>query len=121
MSHKLDKLAEVIENFDVCGILEVKKESEVAELAEALHTRTNHDWGYVYGIRTHRPHGTYHEAYAAVWRRDRVQLGNGVISNIWDLEDAFRNDPFIVSFKVRSRPTTHLTRDQAWIWRSIFD
>ncbi len=97
--HKLDKLAMVIEKFDVCGIVEVKKESEVAGLAEALKQRTSQEWGYVYGIRTHRPRGSYHEAYAAVWRRDRVELGNGVISNIWDLEELYRNDPFIVSFK----------------------
>ncbi len=98
-THDLDKLAKVIEKFDVCGILEVKKESEVAKLADALKQKTNKEWGYVYGIRTHRPGGNYHEAYAAVWRQDRVQLGNGIISNFWDLEESYRNDPFVVSFK----------------------
>jgi len=98
-THDLDKLAQVIENFDVCGIVEVKQEATVAQLAEALKRRTNADWGYVYGIRTHRPGAMYYEAYAVVWRRDRVELGDGVVSNIWDLEEAFRNDPYLVSFK----------------------
>lgn len=104
--HDPNKLAIVIEKFDVCGILEVKAESEVAQLVKALEQKTNKDWGYVYGIRTHRPdsrkakiYNRYHEAYAAVWRRDRVQLGDGIISNIWDIEEVYRNDPFIVSFK----------------------
>ena len=96
--HDLDKLAMVIENFDVCGIEEVKKESEVKRLAQALNQRTGYDWGYVYGVRTHRPHGSYYEAYAAVWRRDRVQLGNGLISNVWDSQESYRNDPYVVSF-----------------------
>jgi len=74
--HNLNKLAKVIERFDVCGILEVKKESEVLELVDALKQETNKDWGYVYGIRTYRPSvrkptikKRYYEAYAAVWRR----------------------------------------------------
>jgi endonuclease/exonuclease/phosphatase family metal-dependent hydrolase len=97
--HDLDRLATVIRNFDVCGILEVKNEAEVSKLAKALDQKTGKDWGYVYGIRTHRPGGRYHEAYAVVWCRERVQLGNGVISNFWDMEEAYRNDPYIVSFK----------------------
>jgi endonuclease/exonuclease/phosphatase family metal-dependent hydrolase len=28
-----------------------------------------------------------------------VKLGDGIISGFWDLEEAFRNDPYIVSFK----------------------
>ena len=34
--HDPNKLATVIEKFDVCGILEVKKESEVSRLVDAL-------------------------------------------------------------------------------------
>jgi len=98
-THDLTKLAKVIANFDVCGIIEVKKVSEVAKLADALKQETGKEWGYTYGIQTRRPKGSYYEAYAVVWRKDRVQLGNGVISNIWDPEEVYRNDPFIVSFK----------------------
>ncbi len=94
-------LAQVIEHFDVCGIIEVKDEREVAALVAALEQRTGQDWGYVFGVRTHRPGGRYHEAYAAVWRKDRVELGDGIVSGIWDMEEAFRNDPYIVSFKRR--------------------
>jgi hypothetical protein len=99
LSHDLTKLAIVIENFDVCGIIEVKGESAVAELALALKTKTGKDWGYVYGFRTNRPGSTYHEAYGVLYRRDRVQLGDGVISNIMDLEETYRHDPYAVSFK----------------------
>jgi len=96
--HDLDKIARVIQHFDVCGILEVRNEKAVPELVGALETLTGKDWGYVYGVRTHRPGSHYHEAYAAVWRRDRARLGDGLVSNVWDLEEAFRNDPFVVSF-----------------------
>jgi len=100
--HEYDSLAAVIQHFDVCGILEVTDEDGLPPLIEALEDKTGRDWGYVYGIRTHRPGGSYQEAYAAVWRRDRVELGDGVVSGIWDWEEAFRNDPFIVSFKRRN-------------------
>jgi endonuclease/exonuclease/phosphatase family metal-dependent hydrolase len=107
--HDFNKLAEVIKNFDVCGIVEVKNESALAELVDALEQKTNQKWGYVFGIRTHRPdarkasiQNRYYEAYAVVWNKDRVQLGDGVISNIWDIEEAYRNDPFIVSFKSKN-------------------
>jgi endonuclease/exonuclease/phosphatase family metal-dependent hydrolase len=97
--HDFEKLAGVIQNFDVCGILEVKNENSIAELVEKLEKLTHKDWGYVFGMRTNRPHGSYFEAYAAIWRRDRVQLGDGIVSNIWDPEEVYRNDPFLVSFK----------------------
>lgn len=93
------KLAQVIQNFDVCGIVEVKNEKEIPKLIEELDNLTGKEWGYVYGVRTHRPQGTYYEAYAAVFRRDRVELGDGVVSNVWDLEENYRNDPYIVSFR----------------------
>jgi hypothetical protein len=94
--HDVAKLAQVVEHFDVCGVVEIKNERELATLAAALETRTGQVWGYVFGIRTHRPSGNYHEAYGALWRKDRVELGNGPVSNVWDLEEAFRNDPFVV-------------------------
>ena len=97
--HDFKKLAKVIANFDVCGILEVKKESAIEELTQQLKKLTNKDWGYVYGFRTTNPSGNYYEAYAVVFRRDRVQLGDGVVSNVWDPREAYRNDPFVVSFK----------------------
>lgn len=55
-----------------------------------------------FGVRTYRPGGRYHEVYAAVWRRDRVQLGDGIIGGFWDLEGDFRNDPYVVSFRRRN-------------------
>lgn len=99
LDHDLDKLAEVIQHFDVCGIIEVKVESEVARLAKKLKEKTGKAWGHIFGVRTHRPGGQYHEAYAFVWRRDRVELGDGVMGNIWDREENFRNDPFVASFR----------------------
>ena len=97
--HDFKKLAKVIANFDVCGIIEVKKENAIAELTRQLEILTNKDWGYTYGFRTTNPAGNYYEAYAAIYRRDRVQLGDGIISNICDPKEAYRNDPYVVSFK----------------------
>jgi endonuclease/exonuclease/phosphatase family metal-dependent hydrolase len=98
-AHDLGKLAQVIQNFDVCGIIEVKDENDLAGLVDSLEQLTGRDWGYVFGMRTHRPNGSYHEAYAAVWRKDRVALGDGIVSNTWDIGEAYRNDPYLVSFK----------------------
>lgn len=98
-SHDLAKLATVIQHFDVCGIVELKNETAIRDLAAELTALTGHQWGYTFGVRTHRPGGSYHEAFGAVWRRDRVMLGDGVVSGIWDLEEAFRNDPYVVSFR----------------------
>jgi hypothetical protein len=75
--HNYDSLGTVIELFDVCGILELDVEYGLRDLVAALENK----------------------AYAAVWRKDRVQLGDGVVSGIWDWEEAFRNDPFMVSFR----------------------
>lgn len=97
--HDLGKLAQVIRHFDVCGILKVKSEDELPKMAKELESLTSKDWGYVFGTRTHRPDGTYHEAYGFVLRRDRVILGNGIVSNIWDKTEKYRNDPFVASFK----------------------
>lgn len=98
-AHDNKKLARVIQHFDVCGVIEIKRETELPKLVRELEALTGKDWGYVFGVRTHRPNGAYHEAYGAVWRKDRVELGDGVVGGIWDLEEAYRNDPYIVSFK----------------------
>ncbi|MDP5099327.1 MAG: endonuclease/exonuclease/phosphatase family protein [Crocinitomicaceae bacterium] len=97
--HDFKKLAKVISNFDVCGIVEVRKEIAVIELVREIEKLTNKDWGYTFGFRTTNPSGSYYEAYAVVYRRDRVQLGDGLISNVWDKNEAYRNDPYVVSFK----------------------
>ena len=97
--HDFKKLAKVISNFDVCGIVEVRKEIAVVELVREIEKYTDKDWGYTYGFRSTNPSGSYYEAYAVVYRRDRVQLGDGLISNVWDKNEAYRNDPYVVSFK----------------------
>ena len=97
--HDNKKLAKVIQNFDVCGIQEVHDEREIPKLVKELEKQTDKDWGYTFGVRTHRPGGDYHEAYGVVWRRDRVEMGDGVVGGIWDLEEAYRNDPYVAAFK----------------------
>lgn len=98
-NHDFKGLAKVISRFDVCGIMEVRREGEFILLVNALEELTSEDWGYVYGPRTARPNGSYYESYGFVWRRDRVSLGDGIISNVWDKDEKYRNDPFICSFK----------------------
>ena len=98
-AHDLYKLAKAIQHFDVCGVEELKGEAELRKLRDALEAETGQQWGYVFGVRTHRPQGDYHEAFGALWRKDRVELGDGVIGGLWDLKEEFRNDPFIVSFR----------------------
>lgn len=101
-SQDFSKLAKVISQFDVCGIVEVKDEDTLDDLVLELERHTKADWGYVYGHRTHRPSSTrnhYIEAYAFLWNRDKVAIGDGMISNVWDPQECFRNDPYIASFK----------------------
>ncbi len=99
LPHDVRKLAKVISLFDVCGLIEVKAEKEIPLLVQALQAETSKDWGYVFGTRTHRPGSTYHEAFGFVFRRDRVELGDGLISNIFDKDETYRNDPFVASFR----------------------
>jgi len=112
--HDFNKLAEVIQNFDVCGIIEIKNEAALAELVKSLEDKSGKDWGYVFGMRTHRPSGTYFEAYGAVWRKDRVELGDGIISGVWDHNEKFRNDPFMVSFKRKNFDFTLIFIHTRW-------
>jgi endonuclease/exonuclease/phosphatase family metal-dependent hydrolase len=112
--HDFNKLAEVIQNFDVCGIIEIENESALAELVKSLEAKSGKVWGYVFGMRTHRPAGTYYEAYGAVWRKDRVELGDGIISGVWDLGEKFRNDPFMVSFKRKNFDFTMISIHTRW-------
>ena len=97
-SHNLADLAKVIQHFDICGVVEIKNERALAQLADELEALTGTDWGHAFGMRTHRPAGRYHEAYGVLWRRDRAHLGDGIVSGVWDRYEDFRNDPYIVSF-----------------------
>ena len=94
----------------------VKDEDEVAKLVQVLNStsRPEEKWGYAFGVRAHRPHGSYHEAYAVVWRKDRVELGNGVVGGVWDAEEAFRNDPYLVSFKRNNFDFTMMLVHTRW-------
>ena len=38
--HDFDKLAEVIQNFDVCGIIEIKSEAALGELTKSLKAKS---------------------------------------------------------------------------------
>jgi len=96
--HDLTKLAQVIQNFDICGIIEVKDEDTIGLLVDQLNATTQMRWDYAFGMRTKRIKGTYYEAFAVVWRTDRASLGRGIVSNISDPNGVYRNDPYLVSF-----------------------
>ena len=110
------KLARVIKNFDICGIVEIRNEKAMIQLVSNLNKETDsvRGWGYVYGMRTHRPNGKYHEAYGVVWNRDKVEIGNGIVSNVWDYNEDFRNDPFMVSFDWRGIDFTLILIHTRW-------
>ena len=96
--HDLSKLAQVIQNFDICGIIEVKDEDTIGLLVDQLNATTQKQWDYAFGMRTKRTKGVYYEAFAVVWRTDRVSLGGGIISNVADPNGVYRNDPYLASF-----------------------
>lgn len=116
LPHDLQQLAKVINTFDICGIVEIAKVSELVKLTEVLNdlTPAGGEWGYAHGVRTARPGGTYYETFGVVWRRDRVQLGDGVISIIWDRDEVFRNDPYLASFRWRQLGFTMVLLHTRW-------
>lgn len=96
----LAKLARVIQNFDICVVLEVKRESNLQKLHHALEKQSGQeDWNYTFGMRSRSLANHYFEAYAVFWNETRVQLGQGLVGGIWDFKDQFRHDPYIASFK----------------------
>ncbi len=98
--HDYEKLARVIQNFDICAVLEIRNEQAMSDLHRELVKVSGQEWNYTFGVRTHeaskRP---FHEAYGVFWREDRVKQGYGLVSNIWDFDGQFRNKPYIASFK----------------------
>ncbi|MAG66157.1 hypothetical protein FJN13_14565 [Alteromonas mediterranea] len=111
-----EMLAQVISNFDICGIVELKDEKALRSLVGQLNkqSESQRGWGYAFGMRTHRPNGKYYESYGVVWDRDIVELGNGIISNVWDYNEDFRNDPFMVSFDWRGIDFTLILIHTRW-------
>ena len=95
----IEKLARVIQHFDICSVLEIKNERVLKNLVRELEALTSHRWGFVFGVRTHRPGGRYHEAFGVIWRKDRAELGHGLVGGVWDREEVFRNDPYLTAFK----------------------
>ena len=96
--HDYEALAKIISQFDVCVVLEIKKETAFAELGDLLVARSDENWAYAHGPRSKRPNGRYFEAFGVIYNSDRVQLGQGVVSNIWDEKEIYRNDPFYATF-----------------------
>jgi len=102
-SQDLGRLAEVIQHFDVCGVQELQDEKEMASLRAALETKSGEKWGYVYSCYTKEtPSISYREAYGVLYRRDRVELGDGLVGTLWDPESKIRNDPYMVSFRAKN-------------------
>lgn len=107
-------LARVIQEFDICGIIEIRNERALSLLDRELEAQTGAKWGYVFGHRTHRKYGSYYEAFAFVWRQDRVSLNGGMVSNLWDREDVYRNDPYIASFSANDKDFTVILIHTRW-------
>lgn len=111
--HDYDKLIKVIQHFDVCGIIEIKKEKSMPDLVKRLEALTGKKWGFVYGVRTHLPPSRYHEAFGVLWRRDRVEL-SGLVGGMWDKKEKFRNDPYIASFRRKNFDFTMILLHTRW-------
>jgi hypothetical protein len=88
-------LAGLHQRFDVCVVIGV-------------------GWDPCLGVRTHRPHGDYNNAYGAVWREDRVDLGSRLSLGTWDRTEGCRSDPLLVSFKRRSFEFTMVLLHTRW-------
>ncbi len=114
IDHNFDRLASVIQYFDVCGLIEVKDGKELPRLVTALENLTGNDWSYIMGFKTNRPEGSYYENYAAVWRTDRAAVGGGLISNIFDPSEIYRNDPYVVSFTCKNFDFTAVFVHTRW-------
>lgn len=93
----LSKIAKVISNFDICGIVELQSDRVLKDLANALEQETGEEWMYIQS--NHTGHASYNEQYGFIWRDNKLRLTSGHIGNVQDLSDIYRHEPYIASFK----------------------
>src|SRR3972149_6999486 len=93
----LGKLARVVANFDLCGILELQSDRVLVGLAAKLARLTGESWTYIQSDRT--GHSSYVEQFAFIWRDAKVRIASGHVGNVADFQDVFRHEPYIASFR----------------------
>ncbi|MBI4427515.1 MAG: endonuclease/exonuclease/phosphatase family protein [Ignavibacteriales bacterium] len=93
----LEKLARVIANFDICGIIELQSDIVLEALAAELEKQTGEKWTYIQS--DHTGHSAYIEQFAFIWRDSKVRIASGHVGNISDFQDTFRHEPYIASFR----------------------
>lgn len=92
------RLAQVISNFDICGIVELQSDRVLQDLATTLEAQTGEPWMYIQSDRTGLGTG-YFEQFGFIWREGKVRLVSGHIGNVADLDRTHRHQPYLATFR----------------------
>lgn len=98
-SHDLAAVSKTISIFDLIAVQEVMDTSALPSLIQTLNSQTGQEWDYISSHPIGR--GSYKEAYAFVYRTDRIrpQGGLGRAALYIDKGDVFAREPFSVVFE----------------------
>ncbi len=94
----LNRLAQVIAHFDLCGIIELQSDRVLQDLATALQAQTGEPWMFIQSDRTGN-RASYIEQFGFIWREGKVRLASGHIGNVADFSNTHRHQPYIATFK----------------------
>lgn len=95
---RYDRLALIMERFDLVALQEVMGEEAVDRLVEALSTSTGEHWSSMASHSVGR--GRYQEHYAFLWRDRTVEYTGGAVVFL-DNRDVFAREPFSARFRSR--------------------
>lgn len=91
-------MAELINFYDIVGLIEVMEEEGVEELVDALEDLSGEKWGYHISPYS-AGRGRYREYFAYVWRKSRVKFlkERGYYQ---DIHEDFLREPYGADFKI---------------------
>lgn len=92
-------IGEVVENFDLVGLLEVMDEEGVLKLLKQLNKKNSSNWEY---LISPYPVGktSYKEYFAFIWKNKDIRVSK-IIGYYDDKENIFSRQPFGVEFQIK--------------------
>lgn len=98
-----EKVAAIIERFDIIAVQEVMDPHEPARMVQRLEQLTGEPWQEMTSHLIGR--STYREAYSFIWRKSAVEYLDGAVVYL-DNRDVFAREPFSARFRSRNTGTT---------------
>lgn len=97
-----DKVAEILTKYDLIALQEVMKEEGLRTLLQQMNAATRipgYDTVWYPVISETIGRNSYKEAYAFIWRKDRVEFIEGSDAVYNDVGDRFSREPYVASFR----------------------